>query len=72
MKGYQYYVAVGALKKYGYENNRFVTIKGDERSYKQLFSRPPVKDPKAQKFIPHADGTVRTLDGLIIVRLSDK
>lgn len=68
MKGYQYYVAVGALKKYGYEDKKFVTINGDERSYKQLFVRPPVRNPKAAEYIPHADGTVRNKSGLIIIR----
>lgn len=72
MKGYSYFVAVGALKKYGMEERQFETIRGDIRNYKQLFKHPPVSNPKAAIYIPHADGTVRTLDGLIIVRLSDK
>lgn len=68
MKGYKFYDALGALKKYGFNNSTFITCSGEEKSYKELFRNPPVADPKSPEYIPHADGTIWTISGDLIIK----
>lgn len=66
MKYYSYYIAVGALKKYGYQT--FETFDGRCMSLQDLLRRPIVQDAKAPIYVPHADGTVQTKTGLILIK----
>lgn len=63
-KAYKYYVAVGAMKKYGF--TRFVLPDGSVRSFGDLIAHPVVPDANKPIYIPIANGSVVDLDGNVI------
>lgn len=65
-KAYKYYVAVGALKKYGY--TQFVLPDGRIRTFDELIKHPIVPDAKKPIYVPLGDGSVVDLDGNAILK----
>lgn len=65
-KAYKYYVAVGALKKYGY--TQFVLPDGRMCTFDELIRHPIVPDAKKQIYVPLGDGSVVDLDGNVILK----
>ena len=64
-KYYTFYVALGALKNFGYQV--FEMSGGDRRSFSELIKRPCVPDAKAKIFYPRRDGTMLDKNDNIIL-----
>lgn len=69
-KAYKYYVAVGAMKKYGF--TRFVLPDGSIRSFGDLIAHPVVQDANKPIYIPLGDGSVVDIDGNVIFSAAEK
>lgn len=64
-KYYTFYVALGALKNFGYQV--FEMPGGDRRTFSELIKRPCVPDAKAKIFYPRRDGTMLDINDNIIL-----
>lgn len=64
-KFYTFYVALGALKNFGYQV--FEMPGGDRRTFSELIKRPCVPDAKAKIFYPRRDGTMLDINDNIIL-----
>lgn len=64
-KYYTFYVALGALKNFGYQV--FEMPGGDRRTFSELIKRPCVPDAKAKIFYPRRDGTIIDINDNIIL-----
>lgn len=64
-KFYTFYVALGALKNFGYQV--FEMPGGDRRTFSDLIKRPCVGDAKAKIFYPRHDGTMLDINDNIIL-----
>ena len=64
-KYYTFYVALGALKNFGYQV--FEMPCGDRRTFSELIKRPCVPDAKAKIFYPRRDGTMLDINDNIIL-----
>lgn len=69
-KAYKYYVAVGALKKYGY--TQFVLPDGRMCTFDELIKHPVVPDANKPIYIPLGDGSVVDIDGNVIFTAAKK
>ena len=69
-KAYKYYVAVGALKKYGF--TQFVLPDGRIRTFDELLKHPVVPDANKPIDIPLGDGSVVDIDGNVIFTAAKK
>lgn len=65
-KSYKYYIAVGAMKKYGF--TQFVLPDGSMRTLDELLKHPVVPDANKPIYIPLGDGSVVDLDGNVILK----
>lgn len=65
-KSYKYYIAVGAMKKYGF--TQFVLPDGRMRTLDELLKHPVVPDANKPIYIPLGDGSVVDLDGNAILK----
>ncbi len=64
-KFYTFYVALGALKNFGYQV--FEMPGGERRTFSELIKRPCVPDAKAKIFYPRRDGTMLDINNNIIL-----
>lgn len=64
-KYYTFYVALGALKNFGYQV--FEMPGGERRTFSELIRRPCVPDAKAKIFYPRRDGTMLDINDNIIL-----
>lgn len=64
-KYYTFYVALGALKNFGYQV--FEMPDGDRRMFSELIKSPCVSDAKAKIFYPRHDGTMLDKNDNIIL-----
>lgn len=64
-KYYTFYVALGALKNFGYQV--FEMPGGERRTFSELIKRPCVVDAKAKIFYPRRDGTMLDINDNIIL-----
>lgn len=64
-KYYTFYVALGALKNFGFQV--YETPDGERRTFSELIKRPCVADAKAKIFYPRRDGTMLDINDNIIL-----
>lgn len=64
-KFYTFYVALGALKNFGYQV--FEMQGGERHTFSELIKRPCVSDAKAKIFYPRRDGTMLDINNNIIL-----
>lgn len=64
-KYYTFYVALGALKNFGYQV--FDMTDGERHTFSELIKRPCVGDAKAKIFYPRHDGTMLDINDNIIL-----
>lgn len=69
-KSYKYYIAVGAMKKYGF--TQFVLPDGSMRTLDELLKHPVVPDANKPIYIPLGDGSVVDIDGNVIFTAAKK
>lgn len=64
-KYYTYYVALGALKNFGFRY--FETADGKPRTFSELIKKPSVADAKEKIYYPRRDGTMLDINDNIIL-----